>query len=65
MAVMTFKPIYTVPEVASILQVNRNTVYNLMNKGELPYLVLGSRKVKGVDLERFINTYPTEGGESE
>lgn len=64
MAVATYKPIYTVTEVAALLQVNRNTVYNLMNKGQLPYLVLGSRKVKGVDLERFINTYPTEGSES-
>lgn len=64
MAVATYKPIYTPKEVAGILKVNVNTVYNLMNHGELPYLVLGSRKVRGADLERFINTYPTEGSES-
>lgn len=54
-----YKPIYTVKETAKVLQTNANTVYDLMNKGELPYLILGSRKVRGSDLERFIEKYPT------
>lgn len=56
-----YKPIYTVKETAKVLQTNANTVYDLMNKGELPYLILGSRKVRGSDLERFIEKYPTGG----
>lgn len=62
MAVATYKPLYTVKEVSKMLLVNPNAVYDLMNRGELPYLVLGSRKVRGSDLERFIESYPAEKG---
>ena len=31
-----------------------------MNRGELPYLVLGSKKIRGSDLERYIESYPAE-----
>ena len=57
--VKTYNPIYRVSEVA-------DAVYNLMNSGKLPYLVLnGAKKVRGTDLEKFIESYPTEsvGGE--
>ncbi len=60
MAVMVYKPLYTVSEVSKILQTNVSSVYDLMNRGELPYLKLGSRKVRGSDLEKFIENYPTE-----
>ena len=57
-----YKPLYTVKQVAQILLVNANTVYDIMNAGQLPYLILGSgagrRKVRGSDLEKFIETYP-------
>ena len=59
MAVMVYKPLYTVSEVSKILQTNVSSVYDLMNRGELPYLKLGSRKVRGNDLEKFIENYPT------
>ena len=58
--VTEYKPIYTVKEVARVLQVSINTVYSLMNTGKLPYLLIGSKKVRGSDLERFIETYPVE-----
>lgn len=63
--VTEYKPLYTVKEVARVLQVSINTVYSLMNTGKLPYLLIGSKKVRGSDLERFIETYPAEktGGE--
>lgn len=60
MAVQTYKPLYTVKEVSKVLQVSINSVYDLMNKGKLPYLQIGSKKVRGSDLERFIETYPVE-----
>lgn len=55
-----YKPLYTVKEVAQILRITKNAVYDLLNNGELPYLRLGAKKVKGVDLEKFINNYPVE-----
>lgn len=53
-----YKPLYTARQTAQILLVNVATVYEMMNTGQLPYLILGkgngSRKVRGSDLERFI-----------
>lgn len=60
MAVQEYKPIYSAKEVSQILQISINTVYHLMNTGKLPYLVLGSKKIRGSDLERFIEKYPVE-----
>lgn len=60
MAVTPYKPLYTAKEAAHVLQVSINTVYDLMNRGRLPYLVIGSKKIRGTDLERFIETYPVE-----
>lgn len=60
-----YKPIYTIKEVAKILQVNVNTVYDLTNQGKLPYLLLGARKVRGSDLENFINSFPVEAASNQ
>lgn len=56
--VQPYKPLYTVKEVSKILLMNIASVYQLMNEGKLPYLVLGSKKIRGSDLERFIENYP-------
>lgn len=63
MAVQTYKPLYSVKEASAILQISINTTYQLMNQGKLPYLLLGSKKIRGSDLERFIETYPVEVAE--
>lgn len=55
-----YKPLYTVKEASKVLKVNPETVYNLINKGVLPSLRLGSMKIKGSDLEQFIEKYPTQ-----
>ena len=47
--VEAYKPLYTAKQVSQILLVNVATVYELMNKGQLPYLILG----KGMEAERF------------
>ncbi len=60
MAVAEYEPLYTVREVAKILKINMGSVYTEMNEGRLPYILLGSKKVRGTDLERYINSYPTE-----
>ena len=54
------KALYTAKQAAQILLINVSTVYELMNTGQLPYLILGkgngTRKIRGSDLERFIET---------
>lgn len=55
-----YKLLYTAKQAAQILLINVSTVYELMNTGQLPYLILGkgngTRKIRGSDLERFIET---------
>ena len=55
-----YKPLYTAKQAAQILLINVSTVYEMMNTGQLPYLILGkgngTRKIRGSDLERFIET---------
>ena len=60
MAVQEYKPIYSVKETAKLLQVSVNTVYGLLNSGEIPYLSLGAKKIRGSDLEAFIQSHPRE-----
>ena len=60
-AVFVYQPLYTVKETAGILKTSVNAVYDLMNAGELPYLILGKKKIRGSDLRNFIEGYPTEG----
>lgn len=35
----------TVPEAAEMLGISRNFAYELVNRGELPYIKLGKRKL--------------------
>ena len=63
--VKAYEPLYTVPEVAKVLKTNRERVYKLINTGELPYILLGSKKIRGVDLERYINGIPQADPEKE
>lgn len=53
-----YKKLYTVSEVSKILLVNQNTVRDFINTGELIALKLGALKVRGTDLEKFIEKYP-------
>lgn len=46
----------TVREVAELLRVNRNYIYNLINKGELKAVRIGSIKVKKTDLEEYVKS---------
>lgn len=59
MAVAVYQPIYTITEASKLLRVNRNFLYDEIKKGKLPALKLGSMKVRGTDLEKYIQTYPT------
>lgn len=48
--------LFTVREVAELLKVNRNYVYDMIKRGELKSVKIGSIKVKKSDLEEFINS---------
>lgn len=58
--IKAFEPIYTVTEAAAVLKVSRPIIYELMNSGQLPFFNFKGRKIKGTDLEEFIEKYPTE-----
>lgn len=45
----------TVSEVAKMLKVNRNFVYDIIKRGELRAIRVGSIKIKREDLESYIN----------
>ena len=47
--------LYTVTEVAKLLKVNRNFVYNLIKNGELEAVRIGSIKVKKEALNRYVD----------
>ena len=46
--------LYTVTEVAKLLKVNRNFVYNLIKNGELEAVKIGSIKVRKEALNRYV-----------
>ena len=51
------KMLYTVKEVSSTLGVNVHIVYDLIKKGLLPAMKLGSLKVRKQTLELFLEKY--------
>lgn len=46
--------VYTVKEVAKILHSSPNYIYELINKGYLPAIKLGSVKILKSSLEKFL-----------
>ncbi|WP_024348002.1 helix-turn-helix domain-containing protein [Lacrimispora indolis] len=63
--VKIYEPLYTVKEVSKILKVNTDAVYEFIKEEKLPCLLLGSKKVRGSDLERFIEQYPVSNPKEE
>ena len=51
----------SVSEVAKLLKVNRNFVYNLIKNGELEAVKIGSIKVKQEALNRYIENNVIRG----
>ena len=51
------KLLYTVKETAFILGCNVHLVYDLVNKGLLPAIKLGSLKIRKSTVEDFISKY--------
>ena len=51
---MNNEMLYTVTEVAKLLKVNRTFVYELINRGELPAVKIGSLKIRKTTLEKYL-----------
>lgn len=49
--------LYTVAETAKLLKTNTNYVYELIKKGMLPALKLGSFKIRKTSLLEFLSNY--------
>lgn len=49
--------LYTVAEVAKILRVSKNRVYDLIHAGLLPVLKIGGIKVRHSSLMKFLEDY--------
>ena len=49
--------LYTIPETAHLLRINKNTVYQLINNGYLRSIKLGCRKVSRKAILDFIEQY--------
>lgn len=49
--------LYTVPETAHLLRVNKNTVYDLINCGYLRSMKLGSRKISRKAILEFVEQF--------
>ena len=60
--VAPYKVIYTIEEVCEELKVGKALVYSEIKKGKLPAIKLGALKIRGVDLETYINEYPIAKG---
>lgn len=49
--------VYTVSEIAQILKVNKNTVYELIHSGVLRCFKLGTIKITAKTLNEFLEAY--------
>lgn len=49
--------LYTISEVATLLKVNKNFIYKLINNGYLRSIQLGCRKVTKKSLLEFLDNY--------
>ena len=54
--VKEFDPLYTVKEAADLLKISTRIMYEIIDNGEIPCLILGRKKIRGRDLEAYINS---------
>jgi excisionase family DNA binding protein len=60
---MTEKEFYTVRELAELLDVNQQTIYRLVRRGELPCHAIGrAKRFRKTDVEAFLARCRTLNG---
>jgi putative molybdopterin biosynthesis protein len=54
-----------VPEVAKLLRMSRQTIYNMVKAGDLPHFRVGNKvRFNRADLDALMQTKPVTTGES-
>ena len=55
----------TVPEVAKLLRMSRQTIYNMVKAGGIPHFRVGSKvRFNRADLDALMQTKPVSTGET-
>ena len=55
----------TVPEVAKLLRMSRQTIYNMIREGKIPHFRIGTKvRFNRADLDALMQTKPVTTGES-
>ena len=55
----------TVPEVAKLLRMSRQTIYNMVKAGDIPHFRIGNKvRFNRADLDALMQTKPVTTGES-
>lgn len=58
MAIQAYEPIYTVEETAEVLKTGTAFVYEQIRQKRIRALKLGNIKIRGTDLEAYIEAQP-------
>lgn len=54
----------TVPEVAKLLRMSRQTIYNMTREGRIPYFRVGTKvRFNRADIDALMQTKPVTTGE--
>lgn len=54
----------TVPEVAKLLRMSRQTIYNMIREGRIPHFRIGTKvRFNRADLDALMQTKPVTTGE--
>ena len=54
----------TVPEVAKLLRMSRQTIYNMVKSGDIPHFRVGNKvRFNRADLDALMQTKPVTTGE--
>ncbi len=54
----------TVPEVAKLLRMSRQTIYNMIREGKIPHFRIGTKvRFNRADLDALMQTKPVTTGE--
>lgn len=55
----------TVPEVAKLLRMSRQTIYNMVKAGDIPHFRIGNKvRFNRADLDALMQTKPVTTGET-
>lgn len=52
--------LYKISEVAELLGVSQRTIYNMIDRGELPTVKFGTTRIRAVDLCNILGCDPSE-----